>query len=156
MTINISINGQMRSTDASPNTKALFVLRNEFGQCDVRVGCSEGHCGACMVQVDGMPMTTCDMALWALEGKAVTTVQGLGTPENPHPVQAALLAEQAGQCGYCLSGIIATAAALVAQPGTPDEAQVRTALDRHLCRCGTHSRIIKAVMRAFSTRKEQA
>jgi nicotinate dehydrogenase subunit A len=147
--MDLRVNGQHFVAEAPPNTKAMFVLRNDLGFHDVRQGCGSGHCGACTVLVDGRPASTCDMPIWALESKEVTTVRGLGSLQNPHPVQTALLDEQAGQCGYCLSGIMATAAALLASSGSPSEAEVRTALDRHLCRCGTHDRIIKAVMRAI-------
>lgn len=144
-----SVNGTACASEASPNSKAMYVLRNDLGFHEIRQGCGEGHCGACTVLVDGQPTTTCDTPLWALEGKSVTTVRGLGTPGAPHPVQAAILHEQAAQCGYCLSGIMATAAALVARAAPPNETEVRAALDRHLCRCGTHHRIIRAVMRAI-------
>jgi aerobic-type carbon monoxide dehydrogenase small subunit (CoxS/CutS family) len=148
--LNININGALRVCDAPATTKAVFVLRNDLGLCGVKLGCGEGHCGACTVLVDGVPATTCDMQLWALEGKAVRTPEGLGTPEAPHPVQAAFLQEQAAQCGFCLSGILMTAAALVERDTPPDEQEVRAALDKHLCRCGTHHRIVKAVMRALA------
>jgi nicotinate dehydrogenase subunit A len=154
--MDIRVNGQRFVTEVPQNTKAIFVLRNDLGFRDVRQGCGTGHCGACTVLVDGKPLSTCDMPIWALEGKEVTTVQGLGSPQNPHPVQKALLDEQAGQCGYCLSGIMATAAALLNSPDSPSEAEVRVALDRHLCRCGTHDRIIRAVMRAIRFGEEES
>ena len=113
------------------------------------MGCGEGHCGVCTVLVDGRPTTTCDLPLWALEGKTVVTPEGVGSPGHPHPVQAALLDEQAGQCGFCLSGILMTAVALVDRDRATSEQEVRAALDRHLCRCGTHHRIVKAVMKAI-------
>jgi nicotinate dehydrogenase subunit A len=148
--VNINVNGQVRSCDAPANTRSVFVLRNDLGLCGVKLGCGEGHCGACTVLVDGRPVTTCDLPLWALEGKAVRTLEGLGTPEAPHPVQAAFLQEQAAQCGFCLSGILMTATALVEREAPPTEQEVRTALDQHLCRCGSHHRIVKAVMRAVA------
>lgn len=154
--MDIRVNGQRFVTEVPQNTKAIFVLRNDLGFRDVRQGCGTGHCGACTVLVDGKPLSTCDMPIWALEGKEVTTVQGLGSPQNPHPVQKALLDEQAGQCGYCLSGIMATAAALLNSPDSSSEAEVRVALDRHLCRCGTHDRIIRAVMRAIRFGEEES
>lgn len=153
--MDIRVNGQRFVTEVPQNTKAIFVLRNDLGFRDVRQGCGTGHCGACTVLVDGRPLSTCDMPIWGLEGKEVTTVQGLGSPQNPHPVQKALLDEQAGQCGYCLSGIMATVAALLNSPGPLSEAEVRLALDRHLCRCGTHDRIITAVMRAVRFREKE-
>lgn len=148
--MNLNINGVSRVCDAPATSKAVFVLRNDLGLSGVKLGCGEGHCGACMVLVDGVPATTCDMQLWALEGKAVRTLEGLGTPEAPHPVQAAFLQEQAAQCGFCLSGILMTATALVERDTAPSEQEVRAALDRHLCRCGSHHRIVKAVMRALA------
>lgn len=127
---------------------AVYVLRNELGLAGVRLGCGEGHCGACTVLVDGRPTTTCDTPLWALQGKQVVTPEGLGTPDRPHAVQAALLHEQAGQCGFCLSGILMTAAALVQRDRPVTEQEVRAALDKHLCRCGSQHRILQAVMKA--------
>lgn len=129
---------------------AVYALRNDLGLAGVRMGCGEGHCGACTVLVDGRPTTTCDLALGALEGCAVRTPEGVGSPEHPHPVQTAFLQEQAGQCGFCLSGIMMTAVALVEREQPPAEPEVRAALDRHLCRCGTQHRIIKAVMKAIA------
>lgn len=145
----ITINGVVRNSDAPANSVAVYVLRNDLGLAGVRLGCGEGHCGSCTVLVDGLPTTTCDLSLGALEGRAVRTPEGLGSREHPHPVQVALLQEQAGQCGFCLSGIMMTAVALVERKEAPAEPEVRAALDRHLCRCGTHHRIIKAVMKAI-------
>lgn len=145
------INGVARETSSDPRTPVLLVLRNEFQQHDVRQGCGEGHCGACMVLVDGRPTTTCDLPLWGIEGKAVVSLRGLGSPRRPHPVQLAMLEEQASQCGYCLSGIIVTASTLLGREVKPTETEVRNALDRHLCRCGTHRRIIDAVMNAVNS-----
>lgn len=147
----IQINGSLRSCDAPQNTKALFVLRNDLGLVGVKMGCAEGHCGSCTVLVDGLPTTTCDLPLWALEGKAVRTPEGVGSPEHLHCVQQALLDEQPGQCGYCLSGIMMSAVALTERQPAPSEHEVRAALDKHLCRCGSHPRIVKAVMKAIQT-----
>lgn len=148
--IRFSINGDPREVDVAPNTKAIFVLRNDLAQTDVRLGCGEGFCGACVVLVDGQPITTCDMAVEALEGKQIRTAQGFGDSDNPHPVQAALIKHQAGQCGYCLSGIIASSVALYEHAEVPTESEIRAALDRHLCRCGTQYRILNAVREAVS------
>lgn len=148
--MDIAINGVVRSCDAPAGSMAVHVLRNDLGLAGVRVGCGEGHCGACMVLVDGVPTTTCDLSIGALEGRSVRTPEGVGTREQPHPVQTAFLQEQAGQCGFCLSGIMMTAVALVERPKVPTEDEVRAALDRHLCRCGTQHRIIKAVMKAVA------
>lgn len=139
----------MRSCDAPATSMAIYVLRNDLGLLGVRLGCGEGHCGACTVLVDGVPTTTCDLPMASLQGRTVRTPEGVGSRERPHAVQAAFLREQAGQCGYCLSGILMTAVALVEREQAPSEPEVRQALDRHLCRCGTHHRIIKAVMSAI-------
>jgi nicotinate dehydrogenase subunit A len=147
--LEITINGHLRQFAVPVGAMAIHVLRNDLGLLGVRMGCGEGHCGACMVHLDGKPSTTCDMPLWALEGKSVLTPEGVGAPSAPHPVQTALLQEQAGQCGFCLSGIVMTAVELVDRPYAVPETEVRAALDRHLCRCGTHHRIVRAVMRAI-------
>jgi nicotinate dehydrogenase subunit A len=149
--LQIQINGSLRSCDAPDSTKALFVLRNDLGLLGVKMGCTEGHCGSCTVLVDGVPTTTCDLPLWALHGKSVLTPEGVGAPGHLHPVQQALLDAQPGQCGYCLSGIMMTAVALTARTPAPSEHEVRGALDKHLCRCGSHPRIVKAVMNAIQT-----
>lgn len=145
----VTINGVVRSCDAPANSMAVYVLRNDLGLAGVRLGCGEGHCGACTVLVDGRPTTTCDLPLGALQGRTVRTPEGVGSRQQPHAVQTAFLQEQAGQCGFCLSGIMMTAVALVEREQAPAEPEVRAALDRHLCRCGTQHRIIKAVMRAI-------
>lgn len=147
--VETSINGTLRSCNAPGGSMAVYVLRNDLGLAGVRLGCGEGHCGACMVLLDGQPTTTCDLPFQALEGRQVRTPEGLGTPEQPHVVQAALRDAQAGQCGYCLSGILMTAVALVERDDPASEHEVRAALDRHLCRCGSQHRIVQAVMQAI-------
>ena len=147
--MDINVNGSVRRCDAPASSMAAYVLRNDLGLSGVRLGCGEGHCGACTVLVDGHPATTCDMQLSALEGKQVTTPEGIGSGGQLHPVQAALLEHQAGQCGFCLSGILMTAVALVERERTPSELEVRAALDQHLCRCGSHNRILQAVLAAI-------
>jgi nicotinate dehydrogenase subunit A len=142
------VNGTRRAVAAGPETALLHVLRGELGLTGSRFGCGLGICGACLVLLDGRPEYSCTLPVWAAEGRETVTVEGLGTPERPHPVQRALLAEQAGQCGYCLSGIIVRAAALLRENPRPTEAEVRTALDGNLCRCGAHNRIVRAVLRA--------
>jgi len=137
-----------------PTTKAIYVLRNDLGMKDVRMGCGEGHCGACVVLADGRPCTTCDITIEDLQGKRIRTVAGFGGAVTPHPVQSAFLAEQAGQCGYCLSGILASAVALYERAVSPSEDEIRAALDRHLCRCGTHHRILTAVRAALKRKRE--
>ena len=151
--LEISVNGSIRHCDAPSSSPALYVLRNDLGLTGVRVGCGEGHCGACTVLVDGRPATTCDMQVAALEGKQVTTPEGIGAEGQLHPVQVALLEHQAGQCGYCLSGILMTAVALVDREQTPSEQEVCVALDKHLCRCGSHHRILQAVLAAAGRAK---
>lgn len=142
------VNGVPRAVAAEPATPLLYVLRNELGLKGTRFGCGANQCGACHVLIDGRSLPACDTPLWAAQGKAVVTVEGLGSGERLHALQQAVLDEQAGQCGYCLSGILVSAAALLTQTPRPDEAQVRAALDRHLCRCGSHNRILRAVLRA--------
>jgi nicotinate dehydrogenase subunit A len=124
------------------------VLRDELGLNGPKFGCGQGECGACMVLVDGQPQTACNLPLWAVQGKQVTTLEGLGSPERPHPVQAAFVATNAAQCGYCVAGIITSAAALLQHHPNPSRQQIVQALDKHLCRCGAHNRMIRAVQRA--------
>ena len=144
----LEVNGRSSEVAADPDTPLLFVLREELGLTSVHLGCGANQCGACHVIVDGHAVASCDTPLWAAAGKSITTLEGLGTPAAPHPLQTAFIAEQALQCGYCTAGIITTAAALLAQNASPDEAAVRSALDRNLCRCGAHNRIVRAVLRA--------
>jgi nicotinate dehydrogenase subunit A len=148
----LTVNGEPRRVTADPDTPLLHVLRAQLGLPGARFGCGMGLCGACFVQVDGRPMPACDTPLWAVEGKAVTTVEGLAGSRADdgrlHPVQQAFLDEQAAQCGFCVSGILVTAAALLDHEPRPDEAAVAAALDRHLCRCGVQRRMITAVVRA--------
>lgn len=146
--IRLTVNGSAVSVDADPDTPLLFVLREKLGLSATHLGCGANQCGACHVMMDGHAVAACDTPLWAAAGKSLTTLEGLGSADRPHPLQAAFIAEQAMQCGYCTSGIIMTAAALLAHKPSPTEAEVRTALDRNLCRCGAHNRIVRAVMRA--------
>ena len=147
-TVNLVVNGAERAIEADPATPLLGILRNQLGLTAAHFGCGAGHCGACHVMVDGHAVAACDTPVWAAAGKSVTTLEGLGTPERPHPLQAAIIAEQAMQCGYCISGVLMTAAALLRHNPSPSEAEVRAALDRNLCRCGSHNRIVRAVLRA--------
>jgi nicotinate dehydrogenase subunit A len=146
--MNLTVNGSVRSVDAKADTLLLYVLRNELNLVGSRFGCGSGQCGACFVLVDGRPMASCDMPVSFAEGKKITTIEGLGNNGDLHPVQRALIAEQAAQCGYCMSGIAVAAAALLATNKRPTEKQVREALDKHLCRCGSHNRVVRAVMKA--------
>jgi nicotinate dehydrogenase subunit A len=152
--LKLHINGAEHTCSAPDNTKAIYVLRNDLGLRGVKLGCAGGHCGACTVLVDGQAVNTCDMPLWALEGKQVITPEGLGSAGNPHPVQAALMQEQPGQCGFCLPGIMMTAAALMDRPQPPTEAELLAALDRHLCRCGSHASILRALKFALHNKAE--
>ena len=144
----LNVNGSDRQVQAAEDTPLLYALRNDLNLKGTRFGCGAGHCGACHVLIDGHAVAACDTPLWAAAGKRVTTIEGLGTPSAPHALQRAFIAEQAAQCGYCSSGIIISAAALLERNPNPSEAQVRAALDRNLCRCGTHNRIVRAVLRA--------
>jgi nicotinate dehydrogenase subunit A len=152
----LAVNGQARSIASAPDAMLLDVLRTELGLKAARFGCGEGLCGACRVLVDGQPVQSCDTPLWSVEGRAITTVEGLGTADAPHPLQSALIAEQAMQCGYCISGIMISAAALLAQDSEPSETAIRAALDRNLCRCGAHNRIVRAVQRAAAEMRSGA
>lgn len=144
----VSINGTTLDVSANPDTPLLYVLRNDLGLVGSRFGCGSGQCGACFVLVDDRPMASCDLPMSFVENKSVTTVEGLGKNGELHPVQKALIAEQAAQCGYCMSGIAVSAAALLAANENPDEKQIREALDKHLCRCGSHNRVVRAVQKA--------
>jgi nicotinate dehydrogenase subunit A len=144
----LEVNGERRNVSAAPDTPLLYVLRNDLGLVGSRYGCGTGQCGACMVIVEGKALPSCDTPLWSVEKKSVTTVEGLAKDGELHPVQQALLDEQAAQCGYCISGIAVAAAAFLSANPNPSEKQVREALDRNLCRCGAHNRIVRAVLRA--------
>lgn len=133
---------------AEPHTALIYVLRNDLGLLGTRFGCGTGLCGACMVLVDGHPTPACDTPLWAVAGKDVVTVEGLGGCGAPHALQESFLDEQAAQCGYCIPGILVNSAALLAADPHPTEAAVRAHLDRNLCRCGVHNRVVRAVLRA--------
>lgn len=146
--IGLTVNGRAVSLADAEDATLLDALRTTLGLTGSRFGCDVGQCGACMVLVDGFAQPSCTLPLWAVAGKAVTTVEGLGTPEQPHPLQSAFLAHGAGQCGYCLAGILVSAAGLLRRVPRPGEAEVRAALDGNLCRCGAHNRIMRAVLAA--------
>ena len=141
----IEVNGARHTIASAPDTPLLYVLRNELGLAGTRFGCGSGQCGACFVLVDGRAMASCDLPLSFVAGKKVTTIEGLG---ESHPVQKALVRHQAAQCGYCMSGIVMAAVALLSQNAKPTENEVRTALDRNLCRCGSHNRVVRAILDA--------
>ncbi len=147
MTISFTVNGSARSVDVPETTSLLEALRNHLGLMGARYGCGLEQCGSCTVLVDGQPVFACTRETGTVAGRSVTTIEGLGTPDKLHPLQQAFLDEQAGQCGYCLSGIILSAKALLDGNPRPSRAEIVTALDRHLCRCGAHQRIIRAVER---------
>ena len=144
----VLVNGQRREVRTEQDTALLYVLRNHLGLKGTRFGCGLGLCGACLVLVDGLVTYSCDTPLWAVQDKEVTTVEGLETSDQQHPVTRALIAGQAAQCGYCLSGVIIAAAALLERNADPSDEQVRAALDGNLCRCGSHNRIVRAVLAA--------
>jgi nicotinate dehydrogenase subunit A len=144
----LTLNGAASTIEAEPDTPLLYALRNDLALKGTRFGCGNGQCGACFVLVDGHAAPACDTPLWSVAGKSIVTVEGLGRRGAPHPLQEAFLAEQAAQCGYCTSGVLISAAALLAANPNPSEAEVRAALDRNLCRCGSHNRMVRAVLRA--------
>ena len=146
--IELTVNGQHRSLQVAAERSLLDVLRHELGLTATRLGCGLGQCGACTVLLDGRAVNACDTPLWSAAGKEVTTLEGLGTREAPHPLQAAFIKEQALQCGWCTSGLIMRAAELLQQQPQADEAAIRQALDRNLCRCGVHNRVVRAVQNA--------
>ncbi|MGL4239823.1 MAG: (2Fe-2S)-binding protein [Beijerinckiaceae bacterium] len=146
-----TLNGAPRRIEGDPDRTLLDALRNEAGLTATRFGCGEGSCGACHVIVDGRAVASCGLQLAAVAGKSVTTLEGLGSAEAPHPLQQAFIDEQAMQCGYCVSGVIMTAAALLAANPDPSEREVRAALSGNLCRCGAHNRMVRAVLRAART-----
>jgi nicotinate dehydrogenase subunit A len=148
--IRFRLNGTPTEVDADPNRVLLDVLRGQLGIVGPHFGCGSGECGACRVIVGDHAVTACDTPLWSVADKEITTVEGLGSAEHPHPLQRAFIAEQAMQCGYCVPGILMSAAALLKQNPKPTEAEVRSALDRNLCRCGSQNRIVRAVLRAAS------
>ena len=152
--VGFTLNGAAVSVDAPDDASLLHVLRGPLGLYGPRFGCGAEQCGCCMVLVDGKPTPSCAFAASAAAGRAVVTVEGLGTPAAPRPLQAAFLAEQAGQCGWCLPGILVSAAALLAAAPDPDDGAIRRALDPHLCRCGSQNRILRAVKRAARAMRE--
>ncbi len=145
--IEIVVNGTRHRTSAAPDTPLLYVLRNDMQLNGPKFGCGLGQCGACTVHLGGQAVRSCVTPLSAAAGKPIVTIEGLGTADAPHPLQKAFIDEQAAQCGYCISGMIMSAAALLAQTAHPREAQIRDALGANLCRCGSHLRILRAIGR---------
>ena len=152
MAVVINVNGSAREVAADPETPLLYVLRNDFDLKGARYGCGAGFCGACTIIVDGKAVQSCDVPVSAVAGKQITTIEGIGTANKPHPLQRAFVARQAAQCGYCVSGIIMSAKALLDATPAPTDAQIREALAQNLCRCGTHTRILRAVRDAAARR----
>jgi nicotinate dehydrogenase subunit A len=143
--IAIEVNGERHSVAAEPETPLLYVLRNHLGLMGTRFGCGSGQCGACFVLVDGRAMASCDMPLSLAVNRKITTIEGLN---GEHPVQKALERHQAAQCGYCMSGVVMSAVALLANEKSPSEERIRAALDKNLCRCGSHNRVVRAILDA--------
>jgi len=150
--IRLVVDGKSTEVSADPAMPLLYALRSELGLDNPKFGCGLAQCGACTVQVDGRPTRSCVTPVGAVRGKKITTLNGLGTPDRPHPLQTAYIAEQVPQCGYCLSGWMLTAAALLRDTAKPSDAQIRQALAGVKCRCGTHMAILRAVKRAAGTK----
>jgi nicotinate dehydrogenase subunit A len=152
-----SVNGKAVSVSHdSEETQLLDVLRNELGLVGTRFGCGLEQCGCCMVLIDGAPEKCCTKPVWSVAGKEVITVEGLGSSEHPHPLQQAFLDEQAGQCGYCLAGVLISAKALLDKNPKPSRAEIAQALDGNICRCGSHNRIMRAVEKAAAVMRAEA
>lgn len=153
---NLTVNGAPREVEAGKNTALLYVLRNELGMKGVRYGCGIGECGACSVILDGERIFSCDTPIWAAEGKSIVTIEGMSEGDHLHPLQEAFLREQAAQCGYCINGIMVTAKALLDKSPEATDEQILEALDRNLCRCGAHVRIIRAIRSAAEAMRSEA
>ena len=156
MTLTLLVNGQSHPLDIDPATPLLYALRGELGLNGAKFGCGLGQCGACTVIVDGAPVFSCLVPVAALEGRQITTIEGLGSAAAPGPLQQAFIDEQAAQCGYCTAGMIMRAEALLRRNPAPTEEDIRRAMEPNLCRCGTHMRILRAIRRAAQARKPAA
>jgi len=150
MAISLKVNGAVRSVPAEPDTPLLYVLRNDLELNGAKFGCGMAQCGSCTVLIDGKAVRSCVTDIGSLVNAEITTLEGLGTIEKPHALQRAFIEEQAAQCGYCINGMIMSAKALLDRNPKPTENDVRQALAANLCRCGTHNRIVRAVLRAAS------
>jgi nicotinate dehydrogenase subunit A len=148
MSVSLTVNGTRQTSPAAPDTPLLYVLRNDLGINSAKYGCGAAQCGACTVLLDGQPIRSCVYPASAAASGQITTLEGLGTPQRLHVLQRAFIQEQAAQCGYCISGMIMSAKGLLDRNPNPDEAQIREALAGNLCRCGTHTRIVRAIQRA--------
>ena len=151
MAINLKVNGVSRSVPAEPDTPLLYVLRNDLELNGAKFGCGLAQCGACTVLIDGKAVRSCITPISAVTTSDITTIEGLGSLDKPHALQQAFIAEQAAQCGYCINGMVMSAKELLDRNPRPSEPEVRAALAGNLCRCGTHNRIIRAVLRAAQT-----
>ena len=154
-TFKLRVNGCDCEVQAEPNTPLLYILRNDLKLKGTRFGCGEAQCGACNVLFDGNPVPSCDTPLWSVPGHEITTIEGIGGESGLHPIQQAFIDEQAIQCGYCIDGIIISAVALLAREPDPSDGQIAAALDRNLCRCGTHVRILRAIRAAARAMQRQ-
>jgi nicotinate dehydrogenase subunit A len=154
--VRLEVNGTEHEVQADENTPLLYLLRHDLGLKGTRFGCGANQCGACHVLIDGHSLPACDTPVWAVQNKSILTVEGLSQGGALHPLQQAFIDEQAAQCGYCLSGILMSATELLEKQPDADEQQVRVELDKHLCRCGSHNRIVRAVLRAASVMREKA
>ena len=154
--VTLNINGKQQSVQAEPDTPLLYVLRNDLGLQGAKFGCGLGQCGACTVMVDGTAVFSCLIPVLMLEGRTITTVEGLGTIDSPGPMQQAFIDEQAAQCGYCIPGFMMRAQALLQKNPEASDAEIRAHLQPNLCRCGTHTRILKAVHRAAGLMRDSA
>ena len=144
----LTVNGRNHDVDAAPDTALLYVLRNDLELNGPKYGCGLGECGACLVLVDGVPARSCAVPVGGVAGREIATLEGLGSREDPHPVQQAFIETQAAQCGYCLNGMIIATVALLLRAPRPSDDEIRDALSHNLCRCGTHLEILQAVRRA--------
>ena len=146
--ISLKVNGRMRVVDADPSTPLLYVLRNNLDLKGPRFGCGLGQCGACTVILEGRAIRSCITPVSVVQNRAITTLEGLGSSAKPHPLQRAFIEEQAAQCGFCMNGILMNAKVLLDSNSNPSSEDIRAALDRILCRCGSHLRVIRAIQRA--------
>jgi nicotinate dehydrogenase subunit A len=151
--MSLRVNGRIHSVDVDDDCPLLYVLRDNLGASNPRFGCGLGQCGACTVLVDNRAVRSCQLPVRSVAGKDIVTIEGLGTPEKPHPVQQAFIDEQSSQCGYCLNGWVMTAVALLDRIPRPTDKEIRTACEGLICRCGSHAGLFDAVRRAAGTSK---
>lgn len=152
--ISLIVNGNVHTVDTQPDTPFLYVLRDDLGLNGPKFGCGLSQCGACTVLVEGRTVRSCSIPVSAMQGKKITTLEGLGSSTHPNYVQKAFIAEQAAQCGFCMNGMVMTAQALLEGNSNPTDAEIKAALNANLCRCGTHLRIVRAIRRAAQEKAE--